>query len=610
MSSEQIPTDSADPGIAAAERGFVAALTPGVVHDEDGVVVWDSDSFAFTADDAPETVHPSLWRQSKLTAKQGLFEVAEGIYQVRGLEISNLTLIEGDTGVVVVDTLQSVEVSAAAMRLYREHRGDRPVVAVILTHCHADHFGGIKGVVTQEQVDAGVPVIAPAGFFEAAVSENVYAGTAMARRATYMYGSGIPRGPLGAVSTGNGPALSTGTISLMAPTVDITRTGEELTIDGVRFVFQLTPNTEAPAEMHFYLPDHRALCMAENATHTMHNILTIRGAVVRDAHEWARYLTEAIELFADRTDVVFATHHWPTWGSERVREYLSLQRDLYAYLHDQTLRLMNLGHTGPEIAEELQLPPALREAWHVRGYYGSVSHNVKAIYQRYLGWYDGNPARLWPHPPEAAATRYVALMGGADTVVAAARAACEEGDLRWAAQILDHVVFAEPHHAEGRELLADVFERLGFQAENATWRNAYLSGAAELRGRNLGTPTRGASADALNALAPDLLLDAVAIQVDGPAAWDLDLAIGWRFPDHGAAFRTTLRNGVFTPVRDGVGEVRATVTVPRAALGALATGDLAAATMAGLLIEGDGAELASLLGVLQAGDPAFTIVEP
>jgi alkyl sulfatase BDS1-like metallo-beta-lactamase superfamily hydrolase len=595
-----------------ADRGLLASLDPAVVKGDAGAVVWDNDAYAaFLSGEVAESVHPSLWRQSVLATKQGLYEVAEGIYQVRGLDLSNVSFVEGGSGVIVIDPLLSVETARAALRLYRSRRGDRPVVGVIYTHSHADHFGGVKGVVSQEDVDSGrVPVIAPAGFLEHAISENVYAGTAMARRAAYMYGAALPRGPHGQVGAGLGQTVSTGTVSLIPPTAEITQTGQELTLDRVRMVFQLAPGTEAPAEMHFLFPDRRALCMAENATHTLHNLLTLRGAVVRDPHAWARYLTEAIEMFADRVDVVFASHHWPTWGAGNVAEFLRAQRDLYAYLHDQTVRLINKGYTGSEIAEMLQLPPALQRSWHTHGYYGSVSHNVKAIYQRYMGWYDGNPARLWQLPPAEAARRYVEFMGGAGSVVDRARKSAEDGDLRWAAQVLDHVVFAEPGHQEGRALLADVLERLGFGSENGTWRNAYLSGAHELREGNFGSPTVTTSPDMLAELPPEMFFDALAVQVDGPKAWDLDLAVGWRFPDHGTTFRTTLRNGVFTYVRDGQGEVTLTVTVPRAALVHLALGDVGAARAAGMVLAGDAAALHQLIGTLDPGDPGFAIIEP
>jgi alkyl sulfatase BDS1-like metallo-beta-lactamase superfamily hydrolase len=595
-----------------ANRGLVAALEPCVIRNAAGDVVWDNDSYAFLAGDGSPTVHPSLWRQSSLVAKQGLFEVTDGIYQVRGFDLSNITFVEGDTGVIVIDPLISTETAAAALAFYREHRGDRPVVGVIYTHSHVDHFGGVKGVTTQEEVDSGaVPVIAPAGFLEPAIAENVYAGTAMARRAAYMYGSALPRNERGGVGAGLGQATSSGTVTLIAPTVDITHTGQELTVDGVRMVFQMAPGTEAPAEMHFAFPDRRALCMAENATHTLHNLLTLRGAVVRDPHAWAGYLTEAIELNGGEVDVVFASHHWPTWGADRIVEFLSLQRDLYAYLHDQTLRLLNQGYTGIEIAEQIELPPALTRAWHTHGYYGSVSHNVKAIYQRYMGWYDGNPARLWQHTPAEAGKRYVEFMGGADAVVEKARASFEAGDLRWTAQVLDHVVFAEPDHAGAKALLADTLEGLGFGSENGTWRSAFLSGALELRGSFFGSPTVAASADIIGQLSPELFFDAVAIQVNGPKAWDLDIATRWTFPDaDGASYRLTLKNGVLTHVKDGRGDVTLTVTVPRAALGALAMGDVEAAMGDGLQLDGDAGALQQVLGVLEPGDPGFNIMTP
>ena len=594
-----------------ASRGFIATIEPGVIHGAAGNVVYDIDVFGFLGGDGSTTVHPSLWRQSTLVQRHGLFEVVDGIYQVRNFDLSNITFVEGDTGVIVIDPLISTETAAAALALYREHRGRRPVGAVIYTHSHIDHFGGVKGVVSQEEVDGGVPVIAPEGFLEHAISENVYAGTAMGRRAAYMYGAALPRGERGSVGAGLGQSTSAGTVTLIAPTVYITHTGQELTLDGVRIVFQMAPGTEAPSEMHFYFPDRKALCMAENATHTLHNLLTLRGAVVRDPHAWAGYLTEAIETFGGEAEVAFASHHWPTWGADRIVEFLSVQRDLYAYLHDQTLRLMNQGHTGSEIAELIELPPAITAAWSTHGYYGSVSHNVKAIYQRYMGWYDGNPSHLWQHTPVEAGTRYVEFMGGADAVVEKARASFEAGDLRWAAQVLDHVVFAEPDHMAAKELLADVLEQLGFGSENGTWRAAFLSGSMELRGAAFGTPTSPAGADILAQLTPDLFFDAVAVQVDGPKAWDLDIATRWVFPDHdGATYRVTLKNGVLSHARDGHGDVTLTITVPKAALGPLAIGDIEGALGVGLVLDGDATALQSVLGVLDPGDPDFNIVTP
>ncbi|MGC5168069.1 alkyl/aryl-sulfatase [Luteimicrobium sp. DT211] len=597
-----------------AQRGLVAPLAgPTTAHD--GRVVWDNGTYDFLQGDAPDTVNPSLWRQSRLVALGGLFEVTDGIYQVRGQDLSNISFVEGDTGVIVIDPLISAETAAAALALYREHRGDRPVVAVIYTHCHVDHFGGVKGVTSQEDVDAGtVRIVAPDGFVEPAVAENVYAGTAMARRAGYMYGAALARGPQGGVGAGLGQTTSTGTVTLIEPTEYVTRTGDELTIDGVRIVFQLAPGTEAPAEMLFYFPDRKALCAAEDATHNLHNLLTLRGAVVRDPHVWSKYLTETIDLFGGDVEVVFASHHWPTWGNERAVEFLGLQRDLYAYLHDQTLRMLNQGLVGAEIAEEITLPPALENAWHTRGYYGSVSHNVKAIYQRYMGWFDGNPAHLWEHPPVERAKRYVDFMGGADAVVEKARPSFEAGDFRWVAEVLNHVVFAEPDHAEARDLLADTYEQLGYGSENGTWRDFYLSGATELRDGGFGTPTATASVDIVGALTPEMLFDAIAIQVDGPRAWDERLTIDVVLTDADERYRLRLANGALTySAAPQAGDADATITTTKRALPAIALGGgltpekLAAS---GTEITGDAGVLQTLAGLLAPGDPDFAIVTP
>ncbi|WP_026931048.1 alkyl/aryl-sulfatase [Glycomyces tenuis] len=597
-----------------ATRGLIARREPGAVTGQDGETVWDNDTYDFLDGDAPDTVNPSLWRQSRLNAIAGLFEVVEGIYQVRGLDLSNTTFVEGDEGVVVIDTLLSAETGAAALALYREHRGERPIKAVVYTHSHADHFGGVKGFVTQEEVDAGaVKIFAPEGFVEHAVSENVYAGTAMNRRAAYMYGAVLARGPHGQVGAGLGQTISTGTVTLIPPTDEITTTGHEATVDGVRMVFQMAPETEAPSEMLIYLPDFKALCTAEDATHNFHNILTLRGAVVRDPHVWSKYLTETIDLFGGDAEVVFASHHWPTWGNERVVEFLTNQRDLYAYVHDQTLRLLNKGLTGSEIAEELTLPPVLENAWNARGYYGSLNHNVKAIYQRYLGWFDGNPANLWQHTPVERAKRYLALAGGADKVVDAARTAFEAGDYRWAAEILGHAVFAEPGHAEASALLADTYEQLGYGAENGTWRNFYLSGATELREGNFGTPTETTSADMIGQLSPELFFAAIALQVDGPRAWDERLSIDVVLTDTGERYRLRLANGVLThSSAPQSGDADATVTAPGRALPAIMVGGLDPEKLAeaGIEISGDEGALRRLAAVLDPGDPDFAIVTP
>lgn len=609
---ETLPFEDTD-DFEAATRGFLGALEPGVVRNAEGRIVWDNDSYAFLRGEAAETVNPSLWRQSQLLTKQGLYEVVPGIYQVRGFDLSIMTLVEGDRGVVVIDPLISMETAAAALGLYRTHRGDRPVTGVIYTHSHADHFGGVKGVTTQDDVDAGrVPVLAPEGFVEHVVSENVYAGTAMARRAGYMYGAALDRSPQGGVGAGLGQTTSTGTFTLIHPTVEITTTGQEEVVDGVRMVFQMAPGSEAPAEMHFYFPDFRVLCLAENATHTLHNILTIRGALVRDPHAWSGYLTEALALFGDKTDVAFASHHWPTWGSDKVVEYLSLQRDLYAYLHDQTLRMLNQGMVGSEIAEAMVLPPALERAWHTRGYYGSVSHNVKAVYQRYMGWYDGNPANLWQHPPVERAVRYLTFMGGADEVVAKARGSYDEGDFRWAAEVLSHVVFAEPEHAEARVLLADTFEQLGYGSENGTWRCAYLSGAHELRHGSFGTPIVAVSADMLAALKPTQIFDSMAIRINGPRSWDERIEVDVDLGDAGR-YRLRLVNGVLTySAAAQAAAADLTLRMPAAALPALLGGPLTPESLSaiGAQTEGDLGALARLVAALDAPDPDFAIVTP
>jgi alkyl sulfatase BDS1-like metallo-beta-lactamase superfamily hydrolase len=586
-----------------ADRGLIGSLEPCVVHNAAGEVVWDNDAYSFLDADCPATANPSLWRQSQLTAKQGLYGVTDGIYQVRGLDLSNMTLVESDHGVIVIDPLLSSETAAAALALYRKHRGDKAVQAIIYTHAHADHFGGVHGVYESE-----VPIYAGHGFMDSAIAENVYAGTAMGRRSLYMYGGQLAKSATGQIGAGLGATVSLGTLGLIAPTHEITHTGQEEVVDGVRIQFQMTPGTECPVEMNFLFPEHRALCMAENATHNLHNILTLRGALVRDARVWSRYLNEAIDLFTANADVAFASHHWPIWGQARVVTYLSQQRDLYAYLHDQTLRLMNQGHTGIEIAEMIEMPPALEAAWHTHGYYGSVSHNVKAIYQRYLGWFDGNPAHIWEHPPVESATRYVECIGGADAVIAKAQGYQDAGDLRFAAELLNHVVFADETNTTAKHLLADVYEALGYGCENGTWRNFYLQGAYELRnGVVVMTMNVGGSADLVGALSIEQLIDSIAIRVNGPRAWGQDFTIDWVFTDLGHTYRTELTNGVLIQDKDPSGgdpELTMTLT-KRQFLGLLRGLGLDEVTT-----DGDVSLLQQLVSVLDPLDPNFPIVTP
>ncbi|MEU8585763.1 alkyl sulfatase dimerization domain-containing protein [Streptomyces sp. NPDC048664] len=597
--------DRAD--FADAERGLVAPYTGGVIRTASGATVWDPDTYRFLTsghETPPEDVDRSLWRQARLLSRQGLFKVADRIYQVRGLDLANMTIVEGDTGVIVIDTLTSAETAAAALGLYRAHRGDRPVKAVIYTHPHVDHFGGCRGVLPQGAGD--VPVLAPQGFMDHAVSENVYAGPAMTRRAAYMYGATLPAGAGAQVGCGLGLAVSQGTVGLIAPTRYISTTGQEVTLDGVRVRFQMTPGTECQDEMNLLLPDLRAVCMAENATHTMHNIVTLRGAEVRDARAWAGFLTESIGLYDGHVDVAFASHHWPTWGNDRIVTLLTHQRDLYAYLHDQTVRLINQGLTPAEIAETLELPPALEGVWANRGYYGSLSHNVKGIYQRYMGWFDGNPAHLWEHQPADEARRWVECLGGQAAVRARAEQYAKRGDLRFAVTLLNHAVFNDPDDTEAKRRLADLYTRLGHAQENAVWRNFYLTGAQELAHgvRPAAAGTYGA--DVYQALTVGQLIDGIAVRVDGPKAWKLDLAIDWHIGDDHWHLR--LAHGVLTHTTGTTANEDAglTMTMTRAQLLVM----LAGGGTQGISMTGDPHLLTSLLAVLDTPDKEFAIVTP
>ena len=523
-----------------ARRGFIGTIPDATVGS-----AWSMAPFAFVNGEPPDTVNPSLWRQARLNALHGLFEVTPGVYQVRGFDLSNITFIEGERGYIVIDPLISAEPAAAALALMREHRGDKPVTAVIYTHSHVDHYGGVRGVISDADIAAGLEIVAPEGFLEAAVSENVLLGNAMGRRATYMYGSLLPRDARGHVDSGLGKTVSLGSVSLVPPTRAISRTGERLTLDGVEIVFQVTPDTEAPAEMNFFFPKFRALCMAENCTCHMHNIYTPRGAQVRDAKAWSFYIDEALDLFGGESDVLFASHHWPRWGGEAAAEFLRQQRDLYKYIHDQTLRLANHGLTPLEIAEVLDLPPTLKAQWHTRGYYGTLNHNAKAVYQRYLGWFDGNPANLHKLPPSEAGRRYVELAGGADALLAHAQAAFDRGEYRWVAEVVNHLVFADPANAQARELQAGALEQMGYQAESGPWRAFYLTGAQELRNPRppAATPRQGAAGQ-LRALPADALLDSLSVRLNGDRAGEATIAFTAVFEDTGEVFAVSVENAV------------------------------------------------------------------
>ncbi|HKZ04592.1 MAG TPA: alkyl sulfatase dimerization domain-containing protein [Methylomirabilota bacterium] len=600
-----------------AARGFLGTLPDVEIKHAQGRVIWSLRDYAFlAAEAAPPTVNPSLWRQARLNLANGLYQVTAGLYQVRGFDISNMTLIEGERGVIVVDPLISTETARAALALYREHRGPRPVTAVIYTHSHVDHYGGVRGVVEEADVRAGrVPVLAPDGFMEEVVSENVLAGTPMMRRAQFQFGATLSKGPRGQVDAGLGKVTSRGTVTLIPPTHVIAQPYETHVLDGVEIVFQLAPETEAPAEMHMFYPALRALNLAENATHNLHNTYPIRGAQVRDANAWAKYLDAALDRFGDDADVVFAQHHWPVWGRERVADFLARQRDLYKYLHDQTVRLMNHGWKSAEIAERLALPPGLAETWHVRGYYGTLSHNAKAVYQRYLGWYDANPANLAPLPPVERAKKYVEYMGGAAAARERARADFERGEYRFVAEAMSHLVFADPADAEARGLAADAFEQLGYQAESATWRNAYLLGAHELRG---GTPSAAARApvspDVVRAMPLDLFFDYLAVRLDGERAQSRAFTINWVLTDTDERYTLTLARSALT-YRAGRqrADAAATVRLARPVLDRLVLRELTLeAALAGgaIVVEGERARLAELFELLDDFALMFPVVEP
>jgi alkyl sulfatase BDS1-like metallo-beta-lactamase superfamily hydrolase len=588
-----------------ARRGFIGTIPDAAIGG-----AWSMAPFAFLEDERPDTANPSLWRQAKLNALHGLFEVTPGIYQVRGFDLSNITFIEGERGYVVIDPLISAEPAAAALALMRQHRGDKPVTAVIYTHSHVDHYGGVRGVISDADIAGGLQIVAPEGFLEAAVSENVLLGNAMGRRATYMYGSLLPRDPRGHIDAGLGKTVSMGSVSLVPPTRSISRTGERLTLDGVEIVFQVTPDTEAPAEMNFFFPKFGALCMAENCTCHLHNIYTPRGAQVRDAKAWSFYIDEALELFAGDTDVLFASHHWPRWGGESASTFLSKQRDLYKYIHDQTLRFANHGLTPLEIAEVLDLPPSLKAEWHTRGYYGTLNHNAKAVYQRYLGWFDGNPANLHKLPPSEAGRRYVELAGGPQTLLDHARAAFERGEYRWVAEVVNHLVFADPTNAEARELQADALEQMGYQAESGPWRAFYLTGAQELRSPRppSATPRQGAAGQ-LRALPAEALLDSLSVRLNGEKAADQRIGLTLVFEDTGESFNLDVENAVLRH-RPGAGGAEARLT--RNTLVDLVIGQAELETAAQEeRVSGPGlGELARLLPLLDRFDFWFEIVLP
>lgn len=602
-----------------ARRGFIAKPDTLTIKDEKGNVVWDLEQYkTYIGLDktAPDTVNPSLWRNAQLNMEYGLFKVTDKIYQIRGFDLSNITFIQGDKGWIVFDPLISPQTAKAALAFINKTLGERPVSAVVYSHSHVDHYGGAAGLFNSpdEVKKNGVQIIAPEGFTEHAVSENVIAGNAMARRAVYMYGALLPRNAQGGVNGGLGQTTSTGVPSLLLPTRFITKTGEEVTLDGVRMVFQMTPGTEAPAEMNTWFPDSKALWMAENTTNTMHNILTLRGAQVRDALKWSSFLNETIETWGDQAQVKFQSHHWPRWGNASIVDYFKKQRDLYKYIHDQSVRLMNMGYTGEEISEKIALPPELNDFWPNRGYYGTLRHNSRAVYQRYMGWYSGNPSDLDNLPPEMVGPKYVEFMGGEQALLKKAKASFDKGEYRWVAEVLKHLVFANPNNQEGKLLLADALEQLGYQAESGPWRSVYLQGAYELRN---GVPTAGgtvtASPDTIRAMSPSMLFDYLAVRINPEKAAGKKMVVNMDFTDIGEKHTLSLENAVLNHTTRYATSPDVTVTLSKQTLDdiQLGQGTLEQKIASGeIKVQGDQQTFSDFVGLLDKFNFWFNIVTP
>lgn len=597
-----------------ASRGLIAAPEALQIVGPKGDIIWDMPSYSFITGEAPPSVNPSLWRQATLNNIHGLFEVTEGIYQLRGFDLSNMSLIRGERGWIVVDPLTTRETAEAAMQFARQHLGDAPITAVIFTHSHIDHFGGVLGVIgTSEKVD-NLEIIAPEGFIEEATSENVLAGTTMSRRAMFMYGSQLEHSPKGHVGSGLGKSPAFGSPGIAEPTRIIRTTGETHVIDGVKMVFQNAPGSEAPAELTFYLPRQKAFCGAELVSRNMHNIYTLRGTKVRDARIWSHYIDEAMQLFS-QSEVYFGSHHWPLWGNENFIDFMGKQRDTYKYIHDQTLRYAAKGLTPKEIAETIVLPESLQQSFPNRGYYGTLKHNAKAVYQRYFGWYDGNPANLDPLPPADAAKRYVDVMGGADDVMESAQDAFDEGDYRWVAELLNHLVFAEPGNDDAAELLAATYDQLGYQAESGPWRDVYLTAALELR---QGTPETGAgiedAVDLIRATPLNQFMELLAVTLDGEKADGREFTLTIDFTDLGEVHTLELANAVLHH-RPGKPpkEPNATIAITHELFIKLLTGGAGAKDIVfsdDVSVSGSRMDLVKFFGLLDPPDPVFEIVRP
>ncbi len=590
-----------------AQKGLIKAPKNLEIKDANNKVIWSQDAYNFLVEDAPLSANPSLWRNAQLNNICGLFEVTDGIYQVRGYDMTNITFIEGDTGWIVFDPLMSVECAKAALQLVNEELGEREISAVVISHSHIDHYGGIKGILGENST---VPIIAPEGFEEHAVSENVYAGTAMGRRASYQYGVILEPGVQGSLSIGIGMGQSKGVASYLAPNDTIKKTGDIRKIDGVEMEFQLTPNTEAPAEMNTWFPAKKALWMAENCTGTLHNLYTLRGAQVRDGNAWAQYLMEAVTRYGDEVEVVFQSHNWPHWENANIIPYIVNTATMYKFINDQTLMYINQGLTSDEISNLIHLPENLEKNWYTRQYYGTVAHNSKAVYQKYMGWYDANPVNLNPLAPTESAKKYVQYMGDTDEVLRKAKADFDKGEYRWVAEITNVLVFADPTNHEARYLCADALEQLAYIAESGTWRNAYLSGAKELReGTTKDESLKATSSpDTLLAMTPPMLFDYMGILIDANKAQDLNLKINFNFTDD-VPYTITINSGVLLYQKGTQAqEANAIITMPSKSLYKILAKNTA--DMGDIKIEGDSDILNKLTQHMVAFDFFFNIVEP
>ena len=601
-----------------AHKGFIAALPQTMIKGEQGNVIWNPAKYDFVkeGEKAPDTVNPSLWRQSQLINIGGLFKVTDGVYQIRNLDLSNMTIIEGEKGITVIDPLLSAEPAKEAMDLYYANRGKKPVVAVLFTHSHVDHYGGIRGVVDEADVKAGkVKIYAPAGFMEEAVSENIMAGTAMSRRASYMYGNLLKPSATGQVGAGLGTTTSAGTVTLIAPTNIIEKDGQKEVIDGLTYDFMLAPGSEAPSEMLWFIEEKKLIESAEDVTHTLHNTYSLRGAKIREPLPWSKYINEAIVRWGDKAEIIMAQHHWPTWGNENVVNLLKSQRDLYRYINDQTLRMANEGLTRDEIAAKFKLPESLANTWANRGYYGSVSHDVKATYVLYLGWFDGNPATLDELPPEEAAKKFVDYMGGADAIMKKAKEDYDQGNYRWVAQVVSKIVFADPKNQDARNLEADALEQLGYQAESGPWRNFYLTGAQELRNGVVKGPTPNtASPDTVRAMTPEMFFDYLAVHINGEKAADAKSVFNIDLGSDGGKYKLELENGVLNHTANAEAkDADATVTLNRDTLNKIILKEVTlkqAQDNGDIKVTGDAAKLDAMLGYMDKFEFWFNIVTP